>query len=170
MFLLLFVAICCYLLLFVAVWCYLMLFVVIHCPYLLLLVIDCCYSLSLLVAICYYLLLFPNNASYNGLHELRQCQPDASLLWDASDACFALSFTRSEAMSGQRIATVWSPRWMFAIVFYTHWSKVRPTDCFCAIAQMRALYYVLHALRQYRNRSPDACFVLLCVNTGAISG
>ena len=106
---------------------------------------------------------------YGALHNLRQSQPDALLLWDRSDACFALCFTRSEAMSGQRIATVGSPRWMFAIVFYTHWSKVRPTDCFCAIAQMRALYYVLHALGQYRNRSPDACFVLLCVSTEAIS-
>ena len=104
MFLLLSVAICCYLLLFVAVWCYLMLFVVIHCPYLLLLVIDCCYSLSLFVAICYYLLLFPNNALYNGLHERRQCQPDA-----CPDTCFALFFTRNQAMSGQRTAPVGAP-------------------------------------------------------------
>ena len=110
MFLLQFVAICCYLLLLGAIWCYLMLSVVIHRPYLLLFVTDGCYSPSLFVAICCYLLLFPNKASYNVLHELKQCQPDALLVWDRPDACFALCFTRSQAMSGQRIAPVGSPR------------------------------------------------------------
>ena len=147
-YLLLFVVICCYLLLFDAIWCYLMFFVVIHNLYLFLFVTDCCHSPSVFVAMYYYLLLFPNNVSYNVLHKLRQCQPDALHVWDRPDACFAWCFTRSQAMSGQRTAApVGSPRWMPCIRFCTHWGNAMPRDCLCAIAQIHALYCALHALR-----------------------
>jgi len=55
---------------------------------------------------------------------------------------------------------------MFCIVFHTQSGNVRSTNCSCGIAQMSALYWDLHALRQCHAKGlllcdcPDACFAL----------
>ena len=68
-----------------------------------------------------------------------QNPPDVSVVW---------CFTQTEAMSAWRFAFVGSLRCMFRIEFYTQWGNVRPTNCYCVIAQMNVCYCVLHALKQ----------------------
>ena len=54
------------------------------------------------------------------LHVLKQYQASKLLLWECPCSCFTLCFTRSEATSGWRIASVTVPSIMFCIVFETH--------------------------------------------------
>ena len=135
---------------------------------------------------------------YCALHELSHHQSIKLLLRDHPDVCVVQCFTRTEAMSAWRFAFVGSPRCMFCIVFYMQSGNVRPTNCFCGIAQMNALCFALHVWGQCQANGmllcdcpdacfalcftrveaiseliqwdrPDACFVLLCVSTEAIS-
>ena len=53
-----------------------------------------------------------------GWHALRQSQANEMLLWNRPDVCFVLRFTRVEAISGQRMASVGSARCMLRIAFY----------------------------------------------------
>jgi len=104
---------------------------------------------------------------YCVLYVFRQSQVHKLLLWDGSDAYFALSwyacrqslvhemllwyrpaacavlcFTALKQCQANELLLLVHSRCMSCVVLCTHWGNVRLTKCFCGIAQMYVSYAV----------------------------